>query len=182
MAVNCIFVALLVQRMQRERPRVRFQLYEFLVDEGEFDCFRFECPSCPTSVIGVVVVDVDEVFGERLEDVEHSPFLIMDVAQMHLEDEVVNEFEILQGHGLQSRVLTAFAVDLKGDALICEVVPAEDIFVGVEDMRVGILTFGANANTEEGIHIIIFGANWSDPIGAVVLVVGHGVIGSNVAP
>ncbi len=126
-----------------------------------------------------MVIDSHEFVSNALEDVEHSPFLSSE--EVKFDNDIVDLVQVLQGESLESSILAALAVRLQRKVFVGEVVDVEDVFEGVEGIELGGFGCGADADIRKVVHIFVFGAEWSDPSGAVVLIVVHRVPSSQIA-
>jgi hypothetical protein len=78
------------------------------------------------------------------------------------------------------RVFTTFSINLKDYVLTNEIVGFKDVLICVECVSIILLSDSADANVVKLVHIVVGLAHSLARVSTVVLVVGHGMIGSDV--
>jgi hypothetical protein len=100
---------------------------------------------------------------------------------MHLNDNLVDVFEVVEGESFEPLPLAALAVDLQCYVLLGEVVALEDVLQRIKSMVGSPLSNLAHAGKIEEVGVTVRRAGRLHRVCAVVLVVDHRVFGSDLA-
>lgn len=92
---------------------------------------------------------------------------------------LVDVFEIVKGESFEPLPLTALAVDFQCYVLLSEVVALEDVLQRIKSMVGSLLSNLAHAGKIEEVGVTVRRAGRHRRVGAVVLVVDHRIVGSD---
>ena len=115
----------------------------------------------------------DKFLPQSSEDIQHAPFLSINVIKVEFSQNLVNVIKVLYREILKSRVLASLAVDFDGNMAFEEFVYFYHIKQRMELLLGGFFWNWAYADVVEVVISFISAAGRNPAVGAVVHMVGH---------
>ena len=157
------------------------QGYQPFIDQSHLYSLGLYDPIRHASSSVRVEVDVDKLRHQSPDDVQLSPGLWANVAEVQFHDDHVNVIEVLEWEGLKARVFPALAVNLHHDVLSLKAILLDHRLQTVVPSVVLHLVLVANADEVKVVVVAVRLALGLPVVGAVKLVVWHRLEGRDLA-
>ena len=131
--------------------------------------------------IVIVKVHRDKILAQCPENLEIPPVFISG-PEVKLSENLVNILQVLGWEIPEGGILSCFNVYFESDMFVNQVVSLEDVHERLEVIVLAVLAVLPSADVIELVHAEIGLADWCSGICAIVLIVGHWVLGSHLTP